>query len=236
MEAAVDIYRNASVRETRDRLILDHLDHVRHVLGRLTADWPVGLDFENLEAAGVLGLVQAAEQFDPTRGVPFRAFATMRIRGAIIDEVRRNSPLPQEMLRRIGKIREVFRNNGPHVTLQQVAAQTGLTAVQIDDCLAAERLTRFVSGDDVLQQLLQPGSGAQNSPQEQAERLECLSVVAEGIQNLPDRERTVLTLYYHEDLRLKEIGEVLGLSASGISRILAQAELRLAETVRRKLS
>ena len=232
MDAAIDIYRNAHARAHRDQLILEHLDQVRHVLDRLMAGWPPGLDVENLESAGVLGLVQAADQFDPTRGVPFAAFANLRIRGAVIDEVRRNSPLPQEMLRRLGRIKEAFREVGPHATTQQLAAHARLSVREVESCLEAERLTRIVSGDDVM---LHPVAVGNDETQQAAETRELQSIIASGIEMLPEQERIVVSLYFLEDLRLKEIGRIMSLSASRISRILSKAELRLAEYVRQRL-
>src|SRR5690349_24935646 len=82
----------------RDRLILSHLGLVRHVAGKLLAQLPPGLDAENLEAAGILGLVEAAAHYDPARGTQFNTYAYPRIRGAILDELRRNSPPPQQVL------------------------------------------------------------------------------------------------------------------------------------------
>src|SRR5262245_65056886 len=98
MSAAVRSYQDVAVRDRRDALILEHLSVVRHVVGRLLTELPPGLDSENLEAAGMLGLVEAARHFDPNRGVDFRTYAQSRIRGAVLDELRRNCPLPQRVL------------------------------------------------------------------------------------------------------------------------------------------
>ncbi|MCA9215890.1 MAG: hypothetical protein KDB27_22645, partial [Planctomycetales bacterium] len=88
-----------------DSLVVEHLEYVRHILGRLTYNLPANIDIENLESAGILGLVEAAKHFDESRGVPFKGFAYSRIRGAILDELRRNCPLSQQMLRQIAVVR-----------------------------------------------------------------------------------------------------------------------------------
>jgi RNA polymerase sigma factor for flagellar operon FliA len=85
-------YNQQSVQNQRQQLILTHLSLVRHIIGRLKAKFPRGMDLENLEAAGVLGLVEAANRFDPQRGIRFETFAYLRIRGAVFDELRRNCP------------------------------------------------------------------------------------------------------------------------------------------------
>ena len=99
-------YRSCQDRQTRDELILENLGFVRSILLKTVADLPEHVDRQNLESAGVLGLVEAARKFDPTRGVEFKSFAYLRIRGAILDELRRNSPLPQRMMRLISQINE----------------------------------------------------------------------------------------------------------------------------------
>ena len=88
-------YSVTASQSARDELILNHLWLVRHLVGKLAARLPPGVDVDNLESAGLLGLVEAAQRFDVSRGVDFNAFAALRIRGAMIDEARRNSPLPR---------------------------------------------------------------------------------------------------------------------------------------------
>src|SRR5437764_11345802 len=98
MQAGAQTYHDQAARARRDRLILDHLPLVRHAIGRLVGRLPAGVDAENLESAGVLGLVEAATRFDADRGVKFETFAYLRIRGAVVDELRRSSCLPQQVL------------------------------------------------------------------------------------------------------------------------------------------
>ena len=92
-------------RVRRDELIVSHLPLVKHVIGRMIGELPPGIDVDNLESAGVLGLVESAGKYDPNRNTQFKTYAYMRIRGSILDELRRNSPLPQHMLERIAAIR-----------------------------------------------------------------------------------------------------------------------------------
>src|SRR5262245_61098490 len=103
-------------QQVRDELIVSHLPLVKHVIGRLIGELPPGVDIENLESAGVLGLVEAAGRFDPTQNAQFKTFAFLRIRGAILDELRRASPLPQHMLERVSRIRKAYRTLPAPVT------------------------------------------------------------------------------------------------------------------------
>jgi RNA polymerase sigma factor for flagellar operon FliA len=232
MGTAEQTYRSVSRELMRDELIVRHLGFVRHILGRMVVTLPDSVDTENLESAGILGLVEAAQQFDSSRGVPFRTFAFPRIRGAIIDELRRNCPLPQQMLQAISHVRRACETLEPPVTPEAIAAATGLTPQQVDQCLAAIRLTRFGAWDEASQAAHVRRSSEGELPESGVERDESKEVLAECIQQLPEQERIVVTMYHLEELRLKEIGLVLGLSESRISRILAKAEFRLKEQVR----
>ncbi len=232
--AAGNLYRKVMQANQSEQLILDHLHYVRHVLGRTVANLPDGADLENLEAAGILGLVEAAAQFDPTREVTFTTFSYPRIRGAILDELRRNCPLTRTMLKRWELVRNAYAQLEAPVSPEDLAGATGLKLDDVLECLQAIRLTNPDSWHDQLN----PGAlpiGDEQPPEAAVEQQDELRMLADSIERLPDQERMVLTLYHMEELRLKEIGEVLGLSESRISRVLAAAELRLKETVRRRL-
>jgi RNA polymerase sigma factor for flagellar operon FliA len=208
------------------------LSLVRHILGRLSAKLPSGIDIDNLEAAGTLGLVEAATRFDADRGINFKTYAYTRIRGAIYDELRRNSPLPQDQLGKIAKIRKVMQTLPPPISPEQLAKETGLTLDEVLDCLAAMRLTRTLSWDAVKEPDESHSSKSADRPDTLLEDSERKSLLAEAITRLPEAERIAVTLYYMEDLRLKEIGQVLNLSESRVSRLLKAAESRIEEHIR----
>lgn len=231
MEAVAQAYRQTVNRHTRDQLIVDHLEFVRHLLGRVVSGLPAGVDLENLEAAGVLGLVEAAGQFDASRGVPFKTFAYPRIRGAILDELRRNCPLPQHMLQRWTRIRHAASSlAGPH-TAEALARTSEMSVNDVEECLEAIRMTRpEVWHEDIVA----PSVIRRIDPAEHLENAEERRILADAIESLPKLDRLVVSMYYQDDMRLKEIGEVVGLSESRVSRILARAETRLQELVDRR--
>jgi RNA polymerase sigma factor FliA len=204
---------------------------VRHILGRLAVRLPRGIDLDNLEAAGVLGLVEAANRFDAERGSCFKTFAYTRIRGAILDELRRNSPLPQELLERIARIGKILQLLPPPVSIDTIAAETGMSCDDVTDALAAMRLTRNVSWNDIMSSQSSKITGGER-PEYRLELAERKQLLAEAIQKLPEAERLAVTLYYMEDLRLKEIGQVLGLSESRACRVLKAAEFKIEEYIR----
>lgn len=225
-------YQRVADQSRRDELILSHLPLVKHVLGRLTAELPPGVDVDNLESAGVLGLVEAAGKFDPTRNAQFKTFAFLRIRGAIVDELRRNSPLPQHMLEKVAAVRRATRTLPPPVTVEAIAEATGLSADDVADTLAAERFSRMVSWEQTAQPNGLTPAHAAAPPEAEAERWEAVQQLADAIEELPPRERMAVTLYYREELRLKEMQAVMNLSPSRISRILSRATFELREKLR----
>jgi RNA polymerase sigma factor for flagellar operon FliA len=225
-------YQQVAAQSRRDELILGHLSLVRHAMGRLLAELPPGVDVENLEAAGTLGLVEAANNFDPARGVEFKAYAYHRVRGAMLDELRRNCPLPQDMLQRVAKVRKAHDALPPPVTPQTLSDATGLSYDEVLDCLAAIRMTRMMSWDNSGKALTPRLDDPHEQPDAVLERSEQRRLLTEAIESLPERERLVVTLYYMEDLRLKEIGQVLKLSESRVSRLLNAALFQLGEHLR----
>lgn len=227
MEAGLEAYRQTAARDERERLILDHLEEVRHILGRIAVRLPGDVDRQNLESAGVLGLVEAANQYDSSRGVEFGAFARLRIRGAILDELRRNCPLPQRILKRMSLVKQASLRLDPPVTTAAVSQLTGLSPEEVEECRKASTLIRQEQWtQDIERQLVDKSAAARDGAASVA-RDEDRTALADGIEQLPERERLVLTLYYLEDLRLREIADVLKLSESRVSRLLTRAEAQL---------
>jgi RNA polymerase sigma factor FliA len=232
LETSENAYQQIAGKSRRDELILEHLPLVRHVVGRMLAELPPGLDVESLHSAATLGLVEAASRFDPARGVDFRTFASTRVRGAALDELRRNCPLPQEMVQRVARVRAAYRELSPPVSVEQLAEATRLSLDEVVDCLAAIRMTRMVSLSESSQSQIVRLDDAHEQPYSAMEHDEQKQLLSEEISRLPERERQVVTLYFLEDLRLKEIGQVLNLSESRISRLLNAALFQLGERLR----
>ena len=220
MDAAVRAYQNSSQQALRDQLIADHLKDVRHILGRMLVTLPESVDRENLEAAGALGLVEAAHHFDPGRNVEFGAFAYHRIRGAILDELRRNCPLPQHMLEKWSRIRQVIDQFDGPASMDLIAARSGFTEAEVEKCFDAIRLTRPESWQEEFG-LAAPVDASPLEHQDKTTQL------AQAIEQLDDRLRAIIGMYYRDELRLKEIGEVMNLSESRVSRLLQQAHVQL---------
>jgi len=219
--------------DERDRLIIEHLSYVRHILGKMLGGLPDYVDSENLESAGILGLVEAAGQYDPSRGTAFTTFAHQRIRGAILDELRRNCPVPQGILQNWSIIRNVSMHMPPPVTSEKLAEASGLPLREVEECIAAMRLTRPESWADELCELPIPDSRQVHVDANQ-KREEERQLLADEIEALPANMRLAITMYYNDNMRMKEIGQVLGLSESRVSRLIQEAELSLRTSMRRR--
>lgn len=233
MHSAVKAYHKVCSMDLRDQLILEHLDYVRHILGKMLGTLPDYVDEDNLSSAGILGLVEAAGQYDPARGTAFTTFAFQRIRGAILDELRRNCPVPQTILQNWGLIRDASIHMAPPMTSEKLAERSGLSVQEVEDCLVAMRLTRPESWAEELGELPMPAD-RESSVDAGSNRGEEKQQLADAIEQLPEKMRLAITMYYMQDMRMKEIGEVLNLSESRVSRLIAGAELQLKTIVRRR--
>ena len=231
MDTAMRAYQRASDGKQREQLILDNVDYVRKILSTLTVGLPAHCDKENLEQAGIVGLVETANSFDPTRGVAFRTYAYPRIRGAIVDEMRKNSPVPQQMLEYIGIVKAAYDVLDTPVTPEMLALHTGLSLTKIQHVLEAMRFLKPQNWNDLFCTVHSSWQNNPDAPDSEMEAKELQRVVADCIEQLPKRERLVLTLYFTEDLTLAEIGQVIGISESRASRNLASAKFRLKEMV-----
>ena len=231
MDQAIQTYQKVSTEHLRDQLILDNVVYVRKILSTITAGLPSHYDKENLEQAGIVALVETAKSFEPTRGVSFRTYCFPRIRGAIIDEMRKNSPVPQKMLDDIKQVKTAHETLAPPVTPEQLAIETGLKIERVLSVLEAMRFSKPQMWNDLYCNIHSGWRNGEDQPSAEMENRELKKLLADCIQKLPERERLVLVMYYTEDLTLAEIGSVIEISESRVSRVLAGAKFRLKEMV-----
>lgn len=217
----------------RDALILDHIPLLKHLVGRMAVDMPGGVDRDDLYGFGMLGLIQAADTWDASRGLKFSTHAYTRIRGAILDELRRMDFLPRG---RRDRVRELDRalasleqRNGSAPTPEMLAEELGITIEEVDEILLSARSAGVASLDEgpsaqLAALLSDPKS---QDPVGSAEWGEMKGLLVQAISELPEQERTVITLYYAEELLLREISEVLDVTESRVSQIHTRALYRL---------
>jgi len=234
--ASVDQTRaDESRKSMEEQWILAHLPLVKHLVAKVVGNVGRSTDREDLISAGTLGLVKAAQSFDPSRDVAFKTYAYIRIRGSIIDELRGRSFVPSTVHRQIRTIQETYRNitadDGTPPTDEELAVVVGIPLEKMYKVLEEARRQNFISihglSDDkpviqnLVPQIREPG------PDKQAERNEMLSVLSQAIAELPKRDRYLLLLYYDRDLTMKEIAEVLSLTESRVSQLHASALFKL---------
>jgi RNA polymerase sigma factor FliA len=223
----------------RDRLVEQFLPLVRYVVARLPVTLPGSLDRDDFYSVGVMGLMHAAATFDPARGASFKTFAYTAIRGAILDEVRKHDPVPRN---RRDRLRKMERHNAAlraeldrEPTLAELAKAVECTERELDEDLQALHTSRTLSlderfGDDddeggsLASQVRAPGT---IDPGDHARDRESLERLTRAVAELPETDRHVVVLYFHEQLYLKEIGTILGVTESRISQILTRATERL---------
>ena len=225
----------------REQLILHYSPLVKYVAGRVGVGLPANVEQADFVSSGVFGLIDAIEKFDPERAIKFETYAISRIRGAIIDELRALDWIPRSVRQKARAVErayatlEVSLKRTPHDP--EVAAEMGIALEDLHTIFSQLSLANVVALDE----LLHPGgeSGdrvslldtledtAADDPVEVAEGRELRRLLARAINTLPDREKTVVSLYYYEGLTLAEIGQVLGVTESRVSQIHTKAVLQL---------
>lgn len=217
-----------------ETLVENHAPLVKRIAAHMRGRLPAGTELDDLIQVGLIALLDSARQYSPTKGASFETFASIRIRGAMLDEVRSSNWAPRSVYRNQRKlsaaIAAVENRTGSHATAKEIAGELGIPLDEYFQMLATTSASRMFS-------LEQSGIGADTTanapfernddPARQLESNEFKEEIIDAIKSLPEREALVLSLYYDEELNLKEIGEVLGVSESRICQIHGQALVRL---------
>jgi RNA polymerase sigma factor FliA len=241
MQALWREYRANKNPAIRDRLIVTYAPLVKYVAGRLGSGLPAHVDDEDLVSYGLLGLIGAIERYEPDRDVKFETYAIARIRGAIIDELRALDWVPRSVRSRARDIEraigELEGKLGRVPTDEEIAGKLGITTEELDESLSEisrssiaaldELWTIGGSGGDQVALIDTIEDTEAPDPQGALSQTELREAIADAIARLPEREKLVVTLYYYEELTLREIGEVLGVTESRVSQLHTKAILRL---------
>jgi len=226
-------------KEELERMVLDNLELVKIIATKIISKLPSGVELEDLVHTGIIGLIEAIHRFEPTKGVKFSTFASLRIRGAILDELRNLDWASRTLRKRIKDVEKVYteleNELGRPPEIEEVAKKMNMNLDDFNRLLENSKgvgigVFRYVenenkmSEDKLLKYFDDPNS---SSPIFYVEKEELRKRLAEFIEELPDREKLVLSLYYVDNLNLKEIAKVLNLTESRISQIRSSALLRL---------
>ncbi len=219
---------------SRDELITANLELVKRIAHHLAARLPAGIDLDDLMQAGMIGLLEASRNFDASKGASFDTYAGIRIRGAMLDEVRRQDWTPRSVHQKHRRVAEVVHSieaeTGRAAETAEIVARLGISLEEYHAILADSAGCRLFSLDETLDE---PGHGRElpasdtATPDQELTESQFRERLAEAIGKLPEREQLVLSLYYERELNLKEIGAVLGVSESRVCQIHGQALIRL---------
>ena len=246
LEALWDDFKRTGDQDLRDRLILHYSPLVKYVAGRVRVGLPGTLDSADFVSSGVFGLIDAIERFEPHRHIKFETYAIARIRGAIIDELRALDWIPRSLRQKAREIEQASvrleQKHGRTPSESEIAAELGVTLHELHQVFSKLSLVNVAALDELLALPTQSGDriplmetledGGAPDPVALFEVQETRALLARAVNSLPDRDKTVVTLYYFEGMTLAQIGEVLGVSESRVCQIHTKAVL----TLRGKLS
>jgi RNA polymerase sigma factor for flagellar operon FliA len=240
MYAYVTAERSA---EEREALILEHLPQVHWIAARIHEKLPPSVELDDLISAGIVGLLAAVDNFDPSHNASLKTYAEYKIRGAVLDSIRGMDGIPSHKRKRVKQVQEAIaaaeRKLQRSPEEQEIAAQLGISLSEYQQWVVELRavslgsleivedgeelnLLKFISGDE------------EESPARILERSELERVIADGMKKIPENERLVLSLYYKEELNLREIASIMDLHITRISQLRAQGVLRLRSYLERK--
>ncbi|HEV2360954.1 MAG TPA: RNA polymerase sigma factor WhiG [Acidimicrobiales bacterium] len=229
-------YKSTGSRDVRDQLIIHYSPIVKYVAGRVAAGLPNTVDQADLVSYGVLGLIDAIEKFDPDRQIKFETYGIARIRGAILDELRAIDWVPRSVRAKARAADKAFakleHQNGRSPSDGELAAEMQVSVSDLHELYRQTSVAGVLQLDEVLFGRSEGTLGDQladqsDGPVDLLEMAETRKILASAIENLADREKTVLTLYYYEGLNLSEIGDVLGVTESRACQIHTKAVLQL---------
>ncbi len=238
-------YHRRTDPSAENALVEQYLPLVRTVVARLAMTLPEHVDQDDLNSAGLVGLLQALRNYDPGCGTSFETYARVRIRGAMLDELRRMDWVPRTIHEKARRIQEVInqleQKLGRAPTEEQMAKALNISVEEYTELLDEIRPAAFVcldstassDGNDSGNLYEVVANPNEDSPIEEVSRRELKDVVLKRLQHLPEIQRKVLALYYHEDLHLREIAEVFGLTESRICQIHSQAILSIRAYIQR---
>lgn len=238
-------YKETNDGDLRQQLILQYAPLVKYVVGRMAIGLPSVLDSEDIISHATFGLIDAIERFDPARGLKFETYAIPRIRGSILDAVRRLGTYPRGTRRRVKEMEAAIalleERHGRTPTDEEVAAELGISVedyngdlmeanfsiVPLDRTLRGSDDDESLPLSDVIEDTRSP------SPIVEAERAELRDALLSSINELAERDRLLIALYYYEELTLKEIAQVLEISESRVCQLHARAILKLRRSLTR---
>lgn len=230
-------YRTSRSTEIRNRLLVEYAPLVRRIVHTLPFTFMGCADEDDMISEGIFGLMDAIDKYDARRNVKFETYASLRIRGAILDKLRKMDVLSRNTRERVRRIEEISdeleKSLMRHPTHAEIAQAAGLTEQAVRKALEEAALAIMISLEDVLSGYGPQEDGRTETPEQIIERSELMDTLARAIEELRDNEKQVVSLYYYEELTLREIGAVLGVSESRASQLLSRSLRKLRQKIAR---
>jgi len=220
----------------RERLIVEYAHLIKYVAGRLSIYFGSNVEYDDLMGFGVFGLIDAIEKFDLSKGVKFETYASLRIRGSIIDSIREMDWVPRSLRQKNKELERVYAELENHLghsaSDKEVAEKLGISLDDFYKLLNDVSVSSMVSLEDFLEQnyeigVDQPNLRSEDKPESYIEITELKDILSDAVSRLPEKEKTVITFYYFEELTLKEISAIMKVSESRISQLHTKAILRM---------
>jgi len=226
-------YTKEKTVELKNELVLHYLPQVKNIVLRLMPTYKAYSNYDDMLSCGILGLMDAIEKYDLNREVKFEYYAAMRIKGEIIDSIRKQDWAPSSLRRKIKAISNAYyeleNRFSREPTDKEVADHLDMGEDELQDALGKSQMFNIIHFEemvqnDVWEQGIQTGL---ESLEEEVENKEMVEILGNMIDNLPDKEKLVVTLYYYEEMTLKEVAGVLGVSESRVSQIHSKAVMKM---------
>lgn len=229
-------YQRNRTPQVREQLIIEYAPLVKLVAGRLSMYLGYNVEYEDLVSYGIFGLIDAIDKFDAAKEVKFETYASLRIRGAILDQIRKMDWIPRTVRQKQKKIdaaiRAVEMKTGKTATDEEIAMELGVSGEEYIDWQSQMKIKNLVSLDEYTEQGAEPAldvtaSSQLAQPEEVIAESELREVLKQSLEILTEKERRVIELYYYEELTLKEISKILEVSESRISQLHTKALLKM---------
>lgn len=229
-------YHRKPSPELREKLIMEYAPLVKVVAGRLSMYLGYNVEYEDLVSYGIFGLIDAIDKFDLGKDVKFETYASLRIRGSILDQIRKMDWIPRTVRQKQKKIEEAIKaietRTGKNPSDEEIANELGIAATELNDWQSQLKVTNVVSLNEFVEQGGEPVMDARNNshfvqPEDSIQEDELKKVLRETMDLLTEKERKVILFYYYEELTLKEISSILEVSESRVSQLHTKALLKM---------
>lgn len=230
-----EFFKDKSNKKVRDAIIVQYIYLTRYVVGRVKVALPPTFSIEDISSYGVEGLIDAVEKYSPDKGARFETYALMRIRGNIIDKIRSQDFLPRSARKKIKDVKDaqehLRQKLGRQPTSAEIGELLGLEKEKVDQILAEDTTITSLydkkgTSDESIE-IIDTIQDNRLNPQEEMEEKDVKKELEIALRRLPERERMIMVLYYHENMTLKEIGETIEISESRVCQLHAQAIMKL---------